>query len=448
MSNTKNNNHTFEAVRFWTSPTKEQDALLGSWIEELRWLYNHALAERNVAWEQHKQTIRYRQQRDALPALKKQRPSLQSLPAQAVQDCLERLQHSFDNFFRRCKERKEGHSIKPGYPRFKKFGRYQSLTYTQVWRRQTSDPKKPEYFEVCSLRFDPSDNPPTAEQKFAAVNAILYLPKLGELKIRVHRECDWKRAKRITLKKSASGRWYACICFETAEASPASHQGKEGGFDLGLKKLLATSDGQYFEHPHFLRKSEHKLKKEQRKLSKKRMWTEEVQGKKLKKRSKNWEKQRKKVAKCHEKIKNQRFDFLHKLSLWLVLTYSVIVFEKLNILGLVKNHQLAKSILDAGWGTLVTFVTYKSVKPGAKVYQVDPRYTTQDCSRCGHRVPKTLAERLHKCPRCGLVMCRDQNAAINILHKVGLGQSEPADDDDSIGQRLGERVPLAVKNSS
>ena len=265
MSQTKNNNHTLQVLRLSASSTPLKNALRDACLEELRWLYNHALAERKLAWKRHKKTIGYRQQRDALPALKKQHPSLKSLPSQAVQDCLEHLQHSFDHFFRRCKERKEGHFSKTGYPRFKKFGRYQSLTYTQVRRHKTTDPKPPEYSEVCSLRFEPNDNPLKEEQKFVAVNAILYLPKLGELKVRIHRKCDWKRTKHIRLKKSASGRWYACICFETTEASPASHQGKEGGFDLGLTKLVATSDGQYLEHPYFLRKSEHKLKKEQRK---------------------------------------------------------------------------------------------------------------------------------------------------------------------------------------
>ncbi len=97
--------------------------------------------------------------------------------------------------------------------------------------------------------------------------------------------------------------------------------------------------------------------------------------------------------------------------------YDHISFENLNIRGLVQSSSLAKLILDAGWGTLITFATYKAVMAGARVVKVDPSYTTQDCSVCGFRVPKTLAERLHKCPECGTIMDRDYNASVNILRK-------------------------------
>ena len=137
-------------------------------------------------------------------------------------------------------------------------------------------------------------------------------------------------------------------------------------------------------------------------------------------------------------------DFLHKLSYWLVMTYTVIVFENLNIQGMAKNPHLAKSILDAGWSTLINFTTYKSVKFGVKVCQVDPRYTSQDCSGCGKRVPKTLAERVHKCPHCLLEMCRDQNAAINIKNRVGVVQSKPP----APPETLVEKEPLSRRHTS
>ncbi len=149
----------------------------------------------------------------------------------------------------------------------------------------------------------------------------------------------------------------------------------------------------------------------------KRAWKKEKKLSRKEKGSNNWEIQRKRVAKVHEKVRNARRDFLHKLSRHLVNNYDYISFENLNVRELVQGSNLAKLILDAGWGTLITFATYKAVMAGASVVRVNPSYTTQDCSVCGFRVPKTLAERLHKCPECGTVMDRDYNASVNILQK-------------------------------
>ncbi len=123
------------------------------------------------------------------------------------------------------------------------------------------------------------------------------------------------------------------------------------------------------------------------------------------------------MAKVHERIRNARKDFLHKLSIHLVNNYDYISFEDLNVRGLIQNSGLAKLILDAGWGTFIAFATYKAVMAGARVVRVDPSYTTQDCSVCSFRVLKTLTERLYECPECGAVMDRDYNASVNILRK-------------------------------
>ena len=236
--------------------------------------------------------------------------------------------------------------------------------------------------------------------------AYLHLPKLGELKIRLHREIDWTKARTITVKREPSGKWYVCITVEVElEQILREAQEKAVGIDLGIKSLATTSEGEFIQHPKFLQRLEKRLKREQKKLSRKE------------KLSMNWERQRKRVAKVHEKVRNARRDFLHKLSRHLVNNYDYISFEKLNVKGLVQNSNLAKLILDAGWGTLITFATYKAVMAGAKVVKVDPSYTTQDCSVCGFRVPKVLAERLHRCPECGTVMDRDYNASVNILRK-------------------------------
>ncbi|HYA88663.1 MAG TPA: transposase, partial [Nitrospirota bacterium] len=160
-----------------------------------------------------------------------------------------------------------------------------------------------------------------------------------------------------------------------------------------------------------LRKSEEKLIRTQRRLSAK------------KKGSANRAKARKRVAKIHQKIRNQRADFHHKLSRVLINSYGLIAVEDLNIKGMIQNHHLAKSISDAGWGQFLRFLAYKAENAGCKVEKVSARHTSILCSACGERVEKTLADRVHDCPFCGLVLGRDHNAAINILSRAGTAQT-------------------------
>jgi len=184
--------------------------------------------------------------------------------------------------------------------------------------------------------------------------------------------------------------------------------GKFTGVDVGFINIIATSDEHYRDHPKCIRQTEYKIKKAQKTLSSK------------KKGLANYQRQKVKLARLHVKAAKQRADFLHKLSLWLVLNYAYIAFEKLHIPAMVKNPHLAKSIPDAGWGTLIRLVAYKSVmlRGSGGIERVDSSYTSQDCSECGCRVPKTLAERMHRCPQCGLEMDRDANAARNIEQKA------------------------------
>ncbi|MBC2698115.1 MAG: IS200/IS605 family element transposase accessory protein TnpB [ANME-2 cluster archaeon] len=170
-------------------------------------------------------------------------------------------------------------------------------------------------------------------------------------------------------------------------------------------KLKLSKIGEIKIVQHRLRQSEKKLVKAQRELSKK------------KKRSNNRDKQRVEVAKIHRKIRNQREDFNHKLSRELVNNYDTIVFEDLQIKNMVKNHNLAKSISDAGWSQLIQFTTYKAEYAGRIVDLVNPRNTSKTCSICGHIQSMSLSERTYKC-LCGNLMDRDHNAAINILNRA------------------------------
>jgi putative transposase len=339
--------------------------------------------------------VNYSQQQNALPKQKKADPALGCIHSQVLQDCLQRVDKAFRKFFEDTKRKKSGQTVKIGYPRMKKLDRYCSLTYPQVWMKN-----KDKLTEVVKFRL-------STDSRFA----VITLPGIGPLKIRLHRQVDWSSAKTVTVKRTAAGDWSVSISVEQPLIPTLSDNGKSTGVDVGLMNLVATSDKHYTEHPKFIRKSEDKLKKAQRSLCKKE------------KGSNGYQRQKIRVARIHGKVANQRSDFLHKLSLWLVMNYSAIAFEKLNIPAMVRNPHLAKSILDAGWGTLIRFTAYKSVMlRGNEIKRVNPAYTTQDCSKCGCRVPKTLAERMHRCPQCGLIMERDHNSA-NVIEQRAFGSN-------------------------
>ncbi len=181
------------------------------------------------------------------------------------------------------------------------------------------------------------------------------------------------------------------------------------GIDVGIHQYAVLSNGVAYENPRFLRKQEKRLKKAQRTLSKKQ------------KGSANYTKQAQLVRQYHEKVANQRRDFLHKLSFNLSKDYSVIAVENLNIRNMVRNRKLSKSISDAGWGMFRNMLAYKCEKQGGVLVKVEPKYTTQDCSSCGERVKKSLSIRTHICMKCGTILDRDHNASLNILKK-GLTQ--------------------------
>jgi putative transposase len=175
------------------------------------------------------------------------------------------------------------------------------------------------------------------------------------------------------------------------------------GVDFGLKQFAVLSNGEAIANPRFFRTEEKRLVKAQRKLSA------------AKKGSPEQKKGRKIVARVHERIANKRRDFAHQESRKLVNRFAIIVFENLNIRGMLKNTRLAKSIADAAWNQLAQFTSYKAENAGRCVVQVNPRNTSQTCSKCGELVEKDLSVRVHHCSSCGLTLDRDHNAAINIL---------------------------------
>lgn len=228
----------------------------------------------------------------------------------------------------------------------------------------------------------------------------LTLSKIGSIRIFKHREVEGK-IKTSTIKKDNLGHWYAILISEVEDVSPIEPK-TAIGVDVGLKSLVALSGGETVEYPRYYVMAEKKLSVAQRNLSRK------------KKGSANRRKAKAKVAKISQDVQHHRDEFLHQLSKMLVDSADLIVFECLNISGMLKNHHLAKHIQDHAWGKLIQFTQSKAAKAGKVVELVDARYTSQKCSQCSIMVPKTLAERVHICPNCGLEMDRDINASLNI----------------------------------
>ncbi len=366
---------SLKAVRnykFRIYPNREQEQKLLAWLETCRRIYNTALAQRKEAWEKENRSVSRSEQQVWLKEAKKENEYFRRVHSQVAQEVLFRVERAFVAFFRRVKNGEA-----PGYPRFKGKGRYKSLTFTQF-----------------------------GEGKGASFqDGKLKLSKIGLLKIKLHREIPGI-IKTVIIKWDAVGRWWAVFAVEIELSRQQTHTGFSAGLDAGLEKFAVLSDGSIIENPRHLRKTEKRLKRAQRELSRKE------------KGSRNREKARQKLAKLHAKIHNQRRDFLHKQSRRLVETYGLIAVEKLNIKGMVKNHHLAKSISDAGWGEFMAMLEYKAAEAGTRLVKVNPSGTSQECSGCGMDVPKELSERVHCCPYCGLTLDRDVNAARNILKKA------------------------------
>ena len=345
-------------------PNRQQEAQLELTLDTCRHLYNLALADQKNAYEQEGISRSYEDQA-AILTIERKNGNFTGIYAHCLQDVLRRLDKSFKAFFRRVKS-----GEKPGYPRFKGEGWYKSFTY------------------------------PDSETGYKLEGSKLTLSKIGTIRIFKHREVEGK-IKTCTIKKDLLGHWYAVLVAEIEDV-PAIEPKTAVGVDVGLKSLITTSTGESIQYPRYYIQLEEKLAAAQRSLSRK------------KKGSANRQKAKAKVAKISKRIQNLRDEFLNQVSRKLVDSADLIVFENLNISGMLKNHHLAKHIQDHAWGKLIQFTQSKAAKAGKVVELIDARYTSQKCSQCGIMVPKTLAERTHACPNCGLEMDRDFNASLNI----------------------------------
>jgi len=352
-------------------PTKKQATALRRTLGECRWLYNHLLEQRKSAWEERQEPLSLYEQQRMLPPLKAERASLDTVNAQVLQNVAVRLDLAMKAFFRRVKAGEE----KVGYPRFRGEHRYDSFTF----------PQAP---SGCKL-----------------VGKALHLSKIGTVRVVLHRPLEGT-PKTCCIRRSSTGKWYATFSCEVANSQlPPSPE--QVGIDVGLTTFATFSTGETVANPRFLRTEEASLAKVQRRFSKEEKGTPERR------------KRRKPVARVHERIAFRRHNFVHQEARRIVNRFGFIAVEDLSINRMNKDHCLAKSIMDASWSMFANVLAEKAECAARQHVRVNPAYTSQTCSACGYRQAMKLAERVYRCPCCGLELNRDHNASLNIL---ALGQ--------------------------
>ena len=359
------------AYKYRLYPTKAQAQFLDGQLREACDLYNAALQERRDAWKVCRKSVNYYDQANQLKAMRA--GGLIGLANfSCCQDVLRRVDKTYQAFFARVKR-----GDKPGFPRFKPWRRYGSISF-------------PSYGDGCRLL----DNGKLRIQGAAHIKVKLHRPVEGDIKT-------------LTIKREA-GRWYACFSVEReTESLPPSCE--VVGIDVGLSSFAVLSDGSEISNPRHYHGAQARLRRAQRKVAR---------------RKKGGHRRRKAVRelqRAHAHVRNQRSDFHHKLSRDLVNQYGAIAVEELNVKGL-SAGMLAKSVHDAGWDGFLQKLSYKAESAGRVLVKVDPRGTSQTCA-CGASVRKTLADRWHECPACGLSGSRDVVSAQVILQRARIEPS-------------------------
>jgi len=357
-------------------PNKATEQKLNEALDTCRWLYNRLLQEINDAKERGI-TLGKLDTQNMIPSLKLENPDLQKVYSKALQMVNYTL---WGNIKALSASKKNGR--KCGHLRFKGKGWYKTINYNQSGFKIDQD------------------------------HGLLHLSKIGDIRIKLHRKIEGT-IKAVLIKKSGND-WYAIVQTELTPSIP-DPETRSIGLDVGLKSFVVDTDGNSVENPRFAEKAAAKVKNIQRRLSR------------AKKGSNNRQKLRDKLDKIHERINNQRSDFLHKLSRHYVNNYDIICVEDLDVKGLKEkgyNKGIHRNIHDASWSKFIFMLSYKAESAGRKLIKVDPRNTTQRCSACGSIVRKELSDRVHECPYCGLSCDRDYNASRNILIA---GMEQPAE---------------------
>ncbi len=349
-----------KAFKYRLNPTASQAELINKHIGCARFVYNNALAFKQSEYAKDKTNHSWYNLVKRLPDLKKENEWLKEVNSQSLQQSIVNMNTAFENFFKG----------RADFPKFKKKGKgKQSFNIPQ------------------SIKLD---NGELMIPKFkAGIKIVLHRPIKGEI-------------KQATISRTPTGKYFVSILCETGESEKQLNPVNEDttvGLDLGIKSFLVASNGKEYDNPKYLRKAQDKLKYNQRQYSKHKGM-----------------RRKHKVALLHEKVSNQRKDFLHKASTELIRDNKSIALEDLNISGMLKNHRLAGSISDVSWGMFVTMLEYKAKWNGVNILRIgrfEP--SSKTCSECGYiNKELTLKDREWSCPECGSVLDRDRNASTNI----------------------------------
>jgi len=377
-----------KTYQFKLRPSKLQGERLLSTIELCRRIYNACLFQRRIAYRDWNVSLTSYDQIKQLPEVKSNIGEYREVHSQVLQDVVRRVDKSYKNFFRRVRNGKE----RPGFPRYKSMKRYDSFVYPQSgWKMEGTH---------------------------------LVLSKIGTVKVILSRRIP-KNAivNTVSVIRDRCGDWFVSFSVElesTSKPVPVPvPEDRSIGVDVGINKLAVLSNGDFIENPKFIRKMGVRMKRIHRNVSRKT------------KGSNNRRKAVYRLARCYRKLGRMRKDYAHKSSLYLVNNFDLIAFEDLKIKNMVKNHNLAKSILDGCWDMLIRFTSYKAEEAGKIVVKVNPMNTSQECSVCGALHKISLSDRLFTCGHNrGSDFCidRDLNASVNILkrafEKLGWGPPE------------------------
>ena len=352
-----------KSYKYRLYPNKEQQEYFAKCFGCVRFIYNRMLSDKIDHYKETKQNL------NNTPAqYKKEFSWLKEVDSLALANAQMNLRSAYNNFFKRPET---------GFPKFKskKYHHYSYTTNNQGGNIYIS-------------------------------SKYIKLPKIGLVRVKKHRDFVGT-IKSVTVSKNPSGRYYISVLVSQKDIDKLPQCDNKIGIDLGIKEFCITSDGEMIENPKYFRKSEKRLRKLQKDLSR------------CQKGSKNREKCRIKVARKHEKIANQRKDFLNKLSKRMINENQVIVLEDLKVKNMIGNHKLSKSIADVSWGEFIRQLEYKADWYGREIIKIDTWYpSSQICSNCGHKDgKKALSIREWTCPVCCTHHDRDVNAAINILNE-------------------------------